>query len=449
LLQRKHFNTISSLQVFQIMRFVSFLIISIVFTKSNLTITEIGDYEYFLFIASAVSFFWVTAIIQSFLPLYNNNEIFEHKTSKNTRKSPEIFNAFLLLLAFSIVVVVLGLTFRNSFHVYSNMEQVYHFELLFLYILLSNPACLVEYIYLLRNRSLEIIYYGFFTFSLQVAVTIIPVLYGFGLVYSLWGLIFIAILRLIWLGVLLFRYSKFEFSKEYVFTHLALGFPLMVSTLLGGSAQYVDGAIVSAHFDARDFALFRYGAKEFPIVVMMAAGLSNALLPMFQNQSLLKQSLSDLKRKSLNLMHYLFPISILLLIFANDIFPALFNQHFSRSADVFMVYILLITSRLLFPQTILIGLKKTRVVMTASIIAILINILFSLLMIPGYGIVGVAVATVIVFFLEKVFLVFYNYKVLNIKPQQYIPLSAYIIYSAIIIIVFVMIDHRIIMMPNS
>jgi hypothetical protein len=92
-------NIIFGLQLSQIMRFVTFLIISAVFTKpqmTHFTKTEIGNYELMIFIAGALSFFWVTGIIQSFLPLYDNNHVFKKKTNFR-EKSPEIFNTFLLL----------------------------------------------------------------------------------------------------------------------------------------------------------------------------------------------------------------------------------------------------------------------------------------------------------------------------------------------------------------
>jgi O-antigen/teichoic acid export membrane protein len=175
------------------------------------------------------------------------------------------------------------------------------------------------------------------------------------------------------------------------------------------------------------------------------------MLPDFTSPARIKKTLEAIKRKSLRLMHFLYPITILLMVFANKIFPTIFNPSFIRSADVFMVYVLLITSRLLFPQTILIGLKKTRVVMVASIMNMILNIGLTImfLRVPRYGIVGVAVATVIVFFIEKAILIAYNYFKLKINPIDYIPWKAYVIYSSIIVILFVLIDHRIIMIPHN
>ena len=66
-------------------------------------------------------------------------------------------------------------------------------------------------------------------------------------------------------------------------------------------------------------------------------------------------------------------------------------------------------------------------------------------LIPHYGVVGVAVATVIIYFVEKMVLVGYNYFKLGIRPDEYTPITLYLFYSITIITLFVLIDHRIIM----
>jgi O-antigen/teichoic acid export membrane protein len=115
-----------------------------------------------------------------------------------------------------------------------------------------------------------------------------------------------------------------------------------------------------------------------------------------------------------------------------------------RSSDIFMVYLLLVLSRLLFPQTILIGLKKTRIIMIASITELILNIALSVWLSQYYGLVGVALATIFIFFIEKLILILYNYIGLGIKPGKYIPVTTYLVYSIIIISVFVLIDHQLI-----
>ncbi|HUW92716.1 MAG TPA: hypothetical protein VMV74_06110, partial [Bacteroidales bacterium] len=110
----KLIDNISGLQAVQLLRFVTYLIISIVFTKSHLSRAEIGTWELFLFISSLLSFFWVSGIIQSLLTLYNRNKTFRSLGETAGRKSPEIFNAFLLILFFSLLVFALGIPIKNT-----------------------------------------------------------------------------------------------------------------------------------------------------------------------------------------------------------------------------------------------------------------------------------------------------------------------------------------------
>lgn len=439
-------NIIFGLQFSQILRFITFLIISSVFTKQNLThLTkgQIGDFELMMLLASALSYFWVTGIIQSFLPLYNNNQVFKTRTDFR-EKSPEIFNTFLLLSFFSFGFALLIFLFRNNIYVYKDLRAVPHLIPLVIYFILSNITPLVEYIYYVRNRPYQIINYVFWTSAIQVIVVCAPVIMGLGIEMGIWGLIAVTALKFVWLIVLLERYAEFTYSFKYLKTHFHLGMPLIMSCLLSGSSQYIDGFIASWTSIPERFAVFRYGAKELPFASSLANGLGNAMLTEFSTSEKMRRAMYELKTKSLRMMHYLFPLSLVVMLFSNWIFAHLFNKEFLRSADVFMVYLLMIISRLVFPQTILIGLKKTRVVFWASLLEIILNIIVSLLLIPSYGIVGIPLGTALIHILEKIFLISYNYYALGIAPKAYIPVRWYLFYSLLILLEFVLIDHRII-----
>ncbi|MCK4701006.1 MAG: oligosaccharide flippase family protein, partial [Bacteroidales bacterium] len=300
----KFINNISALQTFQLTRFSTFLVISILFTKSYLSAEQIGVFEVFLFIAGFISFFWVTGLIQSFLPLYKNNKAFSRDGENNSEKSPEIFNAFILLAFFSFVAFLFGLSLKHNFSVFGISGNVPLLNLLLVYILLSSPSVLIEYIYLVKNQSANIIRYAAISFVLQLGLVVIPIFMGYDIVYSIWGLIAISILRLIWLFFLLAKYAEIRFSFPFIKEHLRLGAPLIISALLSGSAQYIDGAIVTSMFDATTFAIFRYGAKEFPLVLLLANGLSNAMLSEFSTSAKITSSMEVLKRKSARLMHF-------------------------------------------------------------------------------------------------------------------------------------------------
>jgi len=428
------------------MKPVVFLIISIVLTKSHITRAEIGQWEMFMFIAGLITFFWVTGIIQSLLPLYSRNKTFRKIGDNGITKSPEIFNAFLLLCFFSLLFFALGHSMKNNFSVFHFSGNVPYINLLLLYILLSSPVCLIEYIYLLNNRSYRIFQYGAYTFTAQLIFVITPLLLGKDIIWSIYGLLAITGVRWIWLIILLRRYTEMKISVEFMKEHLYLGIPLILTSLISGSAQYTDGVIISAVYkDPAMFAWFRYGAKEFPLVLMLANGLSNAMLPEFSTRERMRESLAKIRVKSKRLMHILFPSAMLMMLFSRWIYPRMFNPEFQKSADVFLIYSLLIIPRLVFPQTIIVGRKKTHISLIAAILEISINIPLSLLMIKwGYNLVGVALSTFIVYVIGKAFLAGYLWIKMNIKPSEYIPLKLYAFYTVMIGILFILIDHRII-----
>lgn len=266
----KIIDNISGLQAVQLLRFLTFLIISIVFTKSHLTRAQIGNWELFLFISSLLSFFWVTGIIQSLLTLYERNRTFKTDGTRAGRKSPEIYNAFLLISFFSLMVFILGIPIRFMLESSQADTDIPYPNLLLLYILVSNPVALIEYIYLLNKRPHRILQYGIYTYSAQLLLVLAPVIAGYDEKSAIWGLFAITAARWVWLITLLRRYTLLRVSPEFIREHLRVGMPLILAFLISGSAQYVDGIIVSARYsDPGVFAMYRYGAKEFPLVLLL------------------------------------------------------------------------------------------------------------------------------------------------------------------------------------
>jgi len=441
---RKNVNSTAGLQIFNILRFVVFLIISIVFTKIGLSKEEIGIFEVAIFMASVASFFWVTGLVQAFLPLYKNSKTFGSKEKIPGEKSPEIFNIYILLLLFSLIVFGIGLAIQGNFSIFGYKGNVPLLNITLWFLLLSSPANLVEYIYMVQNKSGNTLSYAYITYSLQLVAAILPVILGFNVIWSLRGLVVVAAIRNIWLLTLIYNYAEMKISIPYIKEILIFAAPLIVSTLVSGSSQYIDGLVISTHYKADGFAIFRYGAKELPFVVMLAAGLSSAMLTEFNTKKQIKETLANIRKKSLRIMHSMYPFTIVMLLFAKPIFKAVFSPEFTRSSDVFVVYLLAIVSRLLFPHTLLIGLKKVKILMIISFIEVLLNIFFSIWFVNIYGIVGVALATVLAYLLSKIIMIAYNYYILGIDPEEYIPVKWYAFYSSVLAIVFILLDRRII-----
>ncbi len=427
---------ISALQLFQLIRFSTLMLIGIVFTKSGLSTAEIGQYETFLFLAGAVSFFWLNGLIQGFLPSSNETSASE--------KSSTLFNVFYLLTAISGLTVLFLLIFGHSISGFLlKGSAIPYLNYLLIYLLLSTPASLVEYIYLIKKQANRILIYGIISFALMFILVVLPPILGYSIKYSLVGLLISSLFRLIWLLVLLFRSSNPALNPAFIKTHLKSSYPLIVSMFLSGSAQYIDGFIITSYFDEATFAVFRYGAREFPLVLLLANAFSSSMLPGFSNPSTLQSNLKIIKKKTQELGNWLFPLSGLLMLISHWVFPLIFNVNFTASATIFNIYLLLIVSRLIFPQTILIGLQKTQAIMWASILEIAANVSLSLWLVQFWGVAGVAYGTIGAYILEKLVLIVFVKKESKVNLSAYLNVKRHLLYSLLLTLEFIVIEYLI------
>jgi len=425
---KKNLNTVSAFQIYQLIRYSTLILTGIIFTKTALSGEEIGKYETFIFIAGAVSFFWINGMVRAFLPLSAESE------SKRTH----VFSTFIILQFFSFLAAAFLFGFQPYFSEWLlNGNEIPETTLLLIFILVSGPASLVEYYYLAKKKNKAILVYGGISFGAQFILVVLPIVIGYAIKVALIGLVISSILRYAWLFILMIINSEFSVSLPFISANLKHGAPLMVAALLSGSAQFIDGFIITSKYDEATFAIFRYGARELPLALLLANALSNAMLPAFANKNQLKDNLAHLKSNIKKLMHLLFPLTIVVLLLSKPLFPIIFRPEFAESATIFNIYLLLIISRLIMPQTILNGLKITTPIMRAAFMELLTNVLLSFIFVQFWGLAGVAFATFFAYLLEKIVLVIVVKKRLNITLSEYLPKRIYLIYSFVTIVIFI------------
>ena len=429
---KKYLNSISAFQFYQLVRYATLILMGVVFTKTSITQTEIGEYETFIFIAGAVSFFWLNGLLKALLPLT--------VTQKNSKS--HVFSAFVILQVLSIFAAVFLYLIQPEFSKFllrgKNIPEIW---LLLAFIIFGVPANLIEYFYLLKKQNAAIVVYSIVSFAAQFLLVALPAIFGYGIALALKGLVFSAVLRYIWLWILMIKNNEINYSQTFVKEHLKLGGPLILATFLSGSAQFVDGFIVTSYFDEETFAVFRYGARELPLAMLLANALSNAMLPEFANKDRLTQNLQKLKTSVTQLAHFLFPLTAVLLLISHPVFPVIFNPKFAESATIFNIYLLIIISRLLLPQTLLNGLQISKPIMNAALLELILNVSLSLILVRVLGISGIAFATFIAYLFEKIYLAVVVKRRLNVSISQYIPAGIYSLYSALILVIFIFAEY--------
>ena len=421
-------NNVRALQIFQILRQGAAILISILLAKSALSTDDIGVFEMLVFIGTTVSFFWIAGLNQGMLPFFPK--------LKTEEQSQFIFNSFLLFCGLSIFVFVLLYFFETHItQVLVGQSSLPYYQWYCIYLLFFMPSFLIDYFYLVKNRPYRIIQFGVTVFTLQILVVVVPIFLGWGLLWSIYGLVALGVFRFLWLVILVFSFGKFQMNRDLMQSYWVLSFPLILYTLLSGFPTVFDSWVVGWFYNnTSTFAIFRYGARELPLAIALANALSSAMIPeLVKNAS---SALPLLRQRTLKLYHAIFPLSIILMLTSWWWFPRVFNEAFIESAAIFNVFLLVVISRLIFPQTILIALGKTKMVLYISILETLLNIVLSIWLVQIFGLVGIAFGTVIAYLFEKIMIGIYLYSKHNIPFQQYTPVTWFMLYSVVLVGVY-------------
>ena len=208
----KKLDTVKSLQLFQLFRFGGFFLTGILLAKGPLSINTIGVYESLMFFSGAVSFFWISGMLNGLLAKF--------KLVESGKQGAYLFNISIFISLMNVLLVLL-LFFSESFAaLFLKPDALIYYRWLLIFILFNNPVFLIEYLLLIKKQTVTLFFYGLINFIIQVLVVVVPLWLGFDLSTCLKGLIILAIIKLIFLGFLLNKFGEkktdFTIWKEHL-----------------------------------------------------------------------------------------------------------------------------------------------------------------------------------------------------------------------------------------
>lgn len=392
-------DSIRALQITNALRFFAVFLVNVLLAKSGLPLAAINAYETLLFWGYTLSFFWVNGFSEAILSLYRNAA---SNRQQMLRQALGAFAAFSLL---SALALLLGKPFFFNGDGIAGASYFWFVGYWLLH-LMSLPA---ELFFLLRNDQRALLGFAAFSFVGHVMAIGLSVLWAQSMEMAIGCLFLFAALRL----VLLLAYAFFGKGRVGMVVGAALptggkaamafwgmALPFSLRALLGGMDQVVDGSIIGWSFATGALAVYRYGARELPPNLFLTASLRTAILPELAADT--GRALQKLKRETLRLMHWLFPLSIALMLCSHSLFPWVFSPAFQESGLIFNIFLLLLVPRLLSPTAVLTAKGEARALALIAAAEIAINVMFSLLLGKLFGLAGIAYATVIAYSFEKI-----------------------------------------------
>jgi len=405
-------------QAFTLCRQTGIILGSIVVARV-LPLEQVGILELLVFCGYLVTFFWSDAFIKGYLAKKGELEI-----------PPSTF----LLFCFSLGLISMSLFFaaRHLFvPLITDQHDLQGLALFGLYQALVIPLWLAPFIgglskyNIILASAFVLIGPGFAAWfghsSLEGLNGILVGLLSYALVGFVWTLT-----QVRWKGDLHFR--------QLFISLWPITWPLILYAISSAIAKSLDAWLVAHYFDAADFAVFRYGAREFPLVVALAASLSTIMISRLWDQ----QALPELKMRSTRLMNRCYPMVAVLMFFSPPVFVFIFGEEYRLSAFIFNIYLLLSLTQLIFPQTIITARGDTKILWLVSLLELGVNITASLLLMVQFGMMGIAWGTLIAFVFEKILLLILVYRRYHIRPGDLFGIKTLVFYIILFSIIFIL-----------
>lgn len=421
-------NNVSALQWYQLLRFGSVILLSILLARSPLGDAGVAGFERLLYLGQVMTFFWLNPWLEGMLPVI--------PTLDQERKKVFLFNLFVLFSLFALVVS--GSLYFGGAYLGKLLTRQWSIEGIRMYawvMLFDLPSYLVLHFYVIEKKHQALLVYAGVTFSSWLIAIALPVWLGYSLETGIWLWSLAAFLRWCWLLVLVKRMTLPKIKPTVIWSFIVLSYPLMLYAIMSGVAPLFDNWLIQWFFhNDQQFAQFRIGARELPLGIALAGGITAALS--LEMASDLNTALPVLKNSGRKMMHWLFPLSLGLMFAAPYLFQWFYGNSLSAASAVFQTFLLIACSRVLLPNPIVLGLRRNRTISMVALLELIANVGLSFLLIRWWGLVGVALGTVIAFWLEKVVLMALLWYRHNIPPGAYTDLKVYGFYSFAMLIAY-------------
>jgi O-antigen/teichoic acid export membrane protein len=354
---------------------------------------ELGSYRQLFLIYQTFSALLLLGIPQSvlyFLPKLR------HQDSKNEFISRAVTLVTALAFVFGIAIFLLRGMISNVFHnpQLGSLLVLYAVYPLFMFVTQIYSSVMLG----IKQP------YKTATFTLFSVVTDFVLILGMALLtknlyYIVLGLMLSAFLQWCFAEWQLGKYrTRTTFDPDFYRDVFQYSLPLGLSSIIGMLSVQLDKLVISGFFTPAEYAVFSVGAMELPFISILANSVNAILLPSISGNP---HQMSDIYRAAVRKNTLIiFPLTALFFIFAKPLITLLYSSTYAASVPYFQVYLLILPLRIATYGILFMALKKTKYVMVNSLITLGLNLVLNIILVRFMGMMGAALATVIVSWLS-------------------------------------------------
>lgn len=197
-----------------------------------------------------------------------------------------------------------------------------------------------------------------------------------------------------------FKYAQGKWrlpSLSSMWTILKFSVPLGCATILGTLTLQISNMVVAWLCTPEDFAIYATGAREVPVVGIVTGSIAVVIMAEMSQKCKIgdqKAALELFRKSALIGGVFLFPVVVLLFIYAPEFINLLYTSKYMDSIYPFRVYLLYLPVRIVIYRAAFIALGKSKAILYRGIAELLITTLLCYWFVHLWGYRGAAWAAV-------------------------------------------------------
>ncbi len=238
-------------------------------------------------------------------------------------------------------------------------------------------------------------------YSLHYAAAILIILLSKSEWYLIVEIAVFEFLKSMILFWIIFKKEQFQLNFDGVYMKELMKFslPMGISLILITLNVYVDQLIVSAYFSPEAYAVYNNGAMNIPIVQLVTVTVGSVILPKLSKETQEKSFKDGLvlwRSAATNTALILITFMWLFMIFAKGYVLFVFSERYIDSIPIMRVYLLRFMITFAIYCHLLMVIDKKRYIAIISFMGVVGNVILSLVFIKIFGMIGAAMATVVI-----------------------------------------------------
>jgi O-antigen/teichoic acid export membrane protein len=203
--------------------------------------------------------------------------------------------------------------------------------------------------------------------------------------------------------------NKIQFKKFIVF-----GFPLLLALGAGWILNQIDSYMVLYFFTLKDVGVYTVAYSVGAAVNTINQAATNAIMPMLYNALEKKEGHKIIKKINLYYSTLIILISLIVGVGSYWYIPIIFGDSYLQSANIVFFIALAFGFNGVYRTTggVIAFYKKNNLQMKIVYLGAIVNVIFSLIFIPYFGIISPAIGTMIAFMLLAYMSYLYSMRIL-------------------------------------